>query len=460
MIDALRKSAKAAPGRAFAEHLTDLVTDARDLSEDRREHVDAVAALGREYLAAEGSTGSVAGFLEYLRASLRGGDDGGLHDDAVDLLTFHRAKGLEWDTVFVTGLERGLVPISHASGKPGGARRGTPAALRRAEPGRAPPARSAGRRSARAGNRVSNRTKSPYLAEIERAIGGAAPPRRTRTGTGAGAAGARRAARRRSRPASSRSTDRPLYDALVAWRRELARAAAVPAYVILDNKTLRNVASTRPRSSDALLALPGIGPVKLERYGAALLEVVGRAFRLTSRRSGRTMTGRDGRGAAQELAMHMRSTFPLFPTDDGWPYPDADADDRTLLRQGFTVDDDVDLDALAARRELARVRRPHGHGARRARPALLAGRVDEGPRPLARLHARRGGRGARPGGRQGAQPPRPRLLTAAHRVARRPLVRVVAHASIRRRAPKRSRSCASTTRSSGCGWTRSRSTAG
>ena len=45
--------------------------------------------------------------------------------------------------------------------------------------------------------------------------------------------------------------------------------------MILDNKTLRNVATSRPRSSDALLALPGIGPVKLERYGAALLEVVG-----------------------------------------------------------------------------------------------------------------------------------------------------------------------------------------
>jgi ATP-dependent DNA helicase UvrD/PcrA len=273
VIDELRKSAKTAPGRAFAEHLTDLVTDAQELSEDRREHVDAVAALGREYLAAEGSTGSVNGFLEYLRASLRGDDDGGLHDDAVDLLTFHRAKGLEWDTVFVTGLERGLVPISHASGKPEALdeeRRLLYVALSRA-------ARylhlSWAKERAR-GNRMSSRTKSPYLGEIERELG--ASPAREPDAAGSptrGAAGARQ--RLAALDAGELAmADRPLYEALLTWRRELARAAAVPAYVILDNKALQGVATTRPRSTDALLELPGIGPVKLERYGAALLEVV------------------------------------------------------------------------------------------------------------------------------------------------------------------------------------------
>ncbi len=272
VIDELRKGAKAAPGRAFAEHLTDLVSDANELSEDRREHVDAVAALGREYLAAEGSTGSVTGFLEYLRASLRGGDDGGLQDDAVDLLTFHRAKGLEWDTVFVTGLERGLVPISHASGKPDAMaeeRRLLYVALSRAE-------RylqlSWAKERAR-GTRVSQRTKSPYLASVEGAIDGAEMADATVDNV-RGAAGARQ--RLAAVDAGELAiADRPLYDALVTWRRDLARAAAVPAYVILDNKTLRKVASTRPRSSAALLELSGIGPVKLERYGAALLEVVG-----------------------------------------------------------------------------------------------------------------------------------------------------------------------------------------
>ena len=37
-----------------------------------------------------------------------------------------------------------------------------------------------------------------------------------------------------------------------------------------------------------------------------------------------------------------RSTHPLFPTDDGWPYPDAPADEA----QATVGDDEIDLDAL------------------------------------------------------------------------------------------------------------------
>lgn len=43
--------------------------------------------------------------------------------------------------------------------------------------------------------------------------------------------------------------------------------------------------------------------------------------------------------------MEMRSTYPLFPTDEGWPYPDSDGDPG-LARAGFVAEDDVDLDAL------------------------------------------------------------------------------------------------------------------
>ena len=82
--------------------------------------------------------------------------------------------------------------------------------------------------------------------------------------------------------------------------------------------------------------------------------------------------------------MHMRSTYPLFPTDDGWPYPDADGDAAALAEPGFTVERRRRPRRAAARRERARVRRLHARGARCAGSALLAGRVDEGSRPLAR----------------------------------------------------------------------------
>jgi len=66
------------------------------------------------------------------------------------------------------------------------------------------------------------------------------------------------------------------YDRLKAWRLAEARRQAVPAYVILHDATLAEIARCEPRDLDALGEIPGIGARKLERYGAALLEVVGR----------------------------------------------------------------------------------------------------------------------------------------------------------------------------------------
>ncbi len=49
------------------------------------------------------------------RAERRGGPDGGDSDEAVELATFHRAKGLEWTAVYVVGVEDGFVPIVYAT---------------------------------------------------------------------------------------------------------------------------------------------------------------------------------------------------------------------------------------------------------------------------------------------------------------------------------------------------------
>ena len=66
-----------------------------------------------------------------------------------------------------------------------------------------------------------------------------------------------------------------LLDRLKAWRLGESRAQAVPAYVILHDKTLVDIARSRPRTLDALGAIAGIGARKLERYGDALIGVVG-----------------------------------------------------------------------------------------------------------------------------------------------------------------------------------------
>ena len=61
---------------------------------------------------------------------------------------------------------------------------------------------------------------------------------------------------------------------LKEWRLAEARAQAVPAYVILHDSTLIEIARRRPPDLSALASIAGIGARKLERYGAALLQAV------------------------------------------------------------------------------------------------------------------------------------------------------------------------------------------
>ena len=68
--------------------------------------------------------------------------------------------------------------------------------------------------------------------------------------------------------------DRPLFDALRAWRAQAAREQNVPAYVIFHDRTLRDIAQLRPASLGELARVGGIGGGKLARYGEAVLEIV------------------------------------------------------------------------------------------------------------------------------------------------------------------------------------------
>jgi ATP-dependent DNA helicase RecQ len=66
----------------------------------------------------------------------------------------------------------------------------------------------------------------------------------------------------------------PLFEALRARRRDLAREAGVPPYVIFHDSTLREMAELRPTSLHALSRVTGVGTAKLDKWGGAFVEVV------------------------------------------------------------------------------------------------------------------------------------------------------------------------------------------
>jgi DNA helicase-2/ATP-dependent DNA helicase PcrA len=189
LLDRMREAERNAPTRSFTDHLADLAADAdadphtmapdaeppptvapgADVSDndELRAHRDALLRFGRDYAAAEASGGSVAGFTSWLEYATRSEQ---ASEVGVDLVTFHRAKGLEWQVVFVTGLERGLVPISWASTPEARAeeRRLLHVALGRAEDW----LHCSWAKERTAHGRRSVRQPSPWLGELEQAIAG------------------------------------------------------------------------------------------------------------------------------------------------------------------------------------------------------------------------------------------------------------------------------------------------
>jgi len=68
--------------------------------------------------------------------------------------------------------------------------------------------------------------------------------------------------------------DEELFTRLRTWRAEQAGERKVPAYVVFSDVTLTAIAESRPSSVPQLLAVPGIGPTKLDLYGNDLLALV------------------------------------------------------------------------------------------------------------------------------------------------------------------------------------------
>ena len=65
-----------------------------------------------------------------------------------------------------------------------------------------------------------------------------------------------------------------LESALITWRRGKATERDVPAYYILHQRVLLEIADAAPASAEELLALPGFGPGLYARYGEEILAIV------------------------------------------------------------------------------------------------------------------------------------------------------------------------------------------
>ena len=221
---------------------------------DRHAALSTLLAMARS-LEAEQPDATVADYLaELARRDAVESEAGG---DGVTLSTLHRAKGLEWDAVFLPQLEEGTLPIRQSSSDADALaeeRRLLYVGITRA------------RRHlvlSWAGSRVG--AKGPARARPSRFIAELWP---------------NAVARPAPKPGSAVATfelsaaDEPLLAKLIEWRRERARADGVPAYVVADNKTLAAIAVRRPSDAAGLLAVPGIGQRKVATYGDEILGLI------------------------------------------------------------------------------------------------------------------------------------------------------------------------------------------
>jgi DNA topoisomerase-3 len=110
----------------------------------------------------------------------------------------------------------------------------------------------------------------------------AAPKRRERKKTGAPAAPGEARPRRRKEaqevlPGAESYLDQPLpalVDALKAWRRNEAQRRRLPAFRILTDRALLELAAARPHDEVALLGIRGIGPTLVRKYGREILTIL------------------------------------------------------------------------------------------------------------------------------------------------------------------------------------------
>ena len=243
-------------GRALDNRL-----DASRRSVDRSTHGDDLAAL----LAVAKRCEDPVEFPDWLAQRL---NSTRTDQSGVTLSTIHRVKGREWPHVVVHDASEGLMP-HRLSSDTEEERRVFHVAITRASE----------RVAITAGRPASPfiaamRTPRPPEPEPQAPVSLSAPEDTGPTDTKPSPAQAQRPTPV-DPPEASTLGEARLREQLKTWRSATAKDAGVPAYVVFNDATLYQIAALRPQSDHDLLAISGIGPVKLERYGDDIFAIVG-----------------------------------------------------------------------------------------------------------------------------------------------------------------------------------------
>ena len=284
-VTRLRGAARGGVNPADGDTWVDLVRDtlagqgwtpdppeARGQTRDRWESWQAIVSQAEAH-AGEATTHDLGSFVDDL--DRRASEQHAPVAEGVTIATFHAAKGLEWDSVFLVGLQDGTLPITYAQ---------TPAAIEEERRllyvgmtrARADLALSwaQARNPGQAARRKPSRFLDPLLPDADRSPAKPKGSRGARTCVECGKplSGTDKARRRCTDcPAPY---DEALFERLRGWRLERSRTEEIAPFMVFSNATLEAVAELRPASPQALLAISGIGPDKLDRYGEDVLALL------------------------------------------------------------------------------------------------------------------------------------------------------------------------------------------
>jgi len=244
---------------------------ARGQTRDRWESWQALVDQAAEF---ESDGGSLGDFVDDL--DRRAAEQHAPVADGVTLATFHAAKGLEWDAVFLCGLQDGTLPITYAETPAqieeerrllyvGMTRARVDLALSWAQ------ARQPGGRA----SRKPSRFLTPLLPQDAVPLPKAAKTKGARMCLECGKPLQTAADKARRRCADCPAPyDEALFDRLREWRTQRAREEEIAAFMVFSNATLEEIATRRPQSPRDLLKVSGVGQEKLAKYGEELLELV------------------------------------------------------------------------------------------------------------------------------------------------------------------------------------------